>query len=422
MKAFTERNPKTIGLVVLSVMAVVVLGVIFLNRTVFQSGYEVAARFPSAAGVARGTDVLVAGVPVGTVSSVTIDGNAVDVTMAINGGVVLPRHTSAAIEVQTLLGVENVTLQPIGGWSTPLRPGAFITDTSVPTELYQLENNAGKLLQQTNAQALNSMVESLAAITKGKQQQVAEIVKGLGALTTTVDQRSGEVSQLIDSAGTLSSSLASRDQQLASVIDNLNVVVAGLATHSADLANLIDNVDAAATQTNSLVGQEQPQMNGLLANLHTTLDVVGQHQDDLAQAVSYLSAAVKGFASVGYSGPNDTPNSWANIYNNTVTSAGAYGVIGPCGAFDQALNQILGPDPLACDRQTGPLPGSTPSNLSPGPSVDPQGSAASGTTGTTGSGTGSGGETGAAPGSTAAPNVGVGGLSELLTPLLGGER
>jgi len=426
VKSFTERNPKMIGLVAMATMAMIVLAVIFLNRSVFASGYEVSARFPNAAGVAKGTQVLVAGVPVGTVQSVTIDGNAVDVTMSVDHGVVLPRHTAAAIKVETLLGVVDVTLQPVSGWSSPLRAGAFLTDTSVPTEFYQLQNTAGKLLQQTNAQALNGVIKSLAAITSGKEQQVAEIIAGLGKLTTTVSDRSGEVSQLIDSANTLSSALASRDSQLTSVIDNLNVVVTGLAAHSSDLASLIDNIESAATQTNSLVSQERPQLDQLLTQLHTTLGVVGTHQDDLAQAVSYLSAAVKGFASVGYSGPDNTPNSWANIYDNLVTSAGAYGVLGPCGALDQALDEVLGPTPLACNQQTGPLPGSTPSNLSPGPAVDPTGAASSGS-GSGGSGSGSGSSASSTsasspPVASNAPDSGISGLSELLAPLTGGGK
>ena len=148
----------------------------------------------------------------------------------------LPHVTTAAIEVETLLGVVDVTLTPVSGWDHPLKPGALITNTSVPTEFYQLQNTAHTLLSKTNAQALNSLVTSLATITKDKQNQVAQIISGLGALTTTVDQRSGQVSQLIDSANTLSTTLASRDQQLLSVINNLNTVSTGLAANDQDLA------------------------------------------------------------------------------------------------------------------------------------------------------------------------------------------
>jgi phospholipid/cholesterol/gamma-HCH transport system substrate-binding protein len=410
MKAFTERRPRLLGAVALSIMAVVVIGIIFLNRNIFNSGYQVSARFSTAAGIGSGTDVLVAGVKVGSVTGVKIDGNAVDATMSINHGVVLPHHTAAAVQVETLLGVVDVALQPVSGWSSPLRPGALITNTSVPEEFYQVQNTAGHLLQQTDAKALNNVIESLAAVTQGKQKQVAEIIQGLGALTTTVDQRSGEVSQLIDSANAVSGTLASRDQQLASVLDNLNTVTGGLANQSGDLAALIDNIDQMATQTNSLVGQDRPQLNSLLQNLHQVLGVVSTHQVDVAQGVSYLGAALKGFASVGYSGPNNAPNSWANIYTNVVTLAGGFGVLGPCGALDQALNASLGPDPLACSNQTGPLPSASsgPSGAAtPGPGGGAPGSSSSSTSPSSST-------------STSAPNSGAGGLSQLLSPILGG--
>lgn len=423
MRSFTERNPKRLGLIGTAVGVAIVLAVLVLNRGVFNSGYQVSARFANAAGIGKGTQVLVAGVPVGSVQSVRIDGNAVVATMSINHSVVLPAHTTAAIQVETLLGVLDVALQPVSGWSKPLTAGAMLTDTSVPTEFYQLQNTTEHLLTKSDTAALNNVISSLATITAGKRQQVGQIIDGLGALTRTVNERSGQVGQLIDSANQLSSVLAQRDTELTSVIDNLNTVAGGLADNSTDLAGLIDNVDSFAAQTNSLVGQDQPQLNSLLKNLHTDLGVVGQHQVDLAEAVDYLASAVKGFASVGYSGPDDTPNSWANVFTNPVTTASAYGVFGPCGEFDQALDQILGPDPLACDEQTGPTPtsssSSTPATSSSGaagptPAVTPgTKGAAPGTTTTT--------TTPSLPSVPGLPKVGSG-LPELLDPLAGGTK
>jgi phospholipid/cholesterol/gamma-HCH transport system substrate-binding protein len=369
VKAFADRNPRRIGAVALLAMAVIVSGVIVLNKGLFSSTYPVEARFPNAAGIAKGTQVLLAGVPVGSVGSVRLAGNSVIATMDINHGTVLPHDTAVAVQVQTLLGLEDVALEPLGGWSHPLQAGALINNTSVPVQIYQLQNAAGHLLTSVDTKALNTLVEQLASITKGKQVQVKEIVNGLAALTTTVDQRSGAVSQLIDAANTVSSTLASHDQQLVGLLDNLNTVVAGLSAHSGQLGSLIDNIEQMAAQTAQLVGTNSPQLNAMLQNLHSVLGVISQHQVDLAEGLSYLASGIKGFASVGYSGPSDYPNTWANVFTNPVTLAGAFGVLGPCGALDQALNVVLGPDPLACSEQTGPLPsgsGSAPAGPSSG--------------------------------------------------------
>jgi phospholipid/cholesterol/gamma-HCH transport system substrate-binding protein len=406
MKAFTERRPKVIGAIAVIVIVAGVLAILLLNRSVFNSGYTVTARFSSAAGITKSTDVMVAGVKIGTVTSVTVHGNSVDAVLSVNQGTQLPGNTDAAIEVETLLGVVDVTLQPVSGWQHPLAANALITHTTVPTELYQLQKAGQNLLSKSNAKALNSLVESLATITKGKQTQVAQIIKGLGALTTTVDQRSGQVSQLIDSANTLSSTLTVKDQELVSIVNNLDTVSTGLADHSTDLSNLITNVDQMASQTNSLVSGDSPQLNALLSSLHSDLTVVGQHQEDLAEGVSYLGGALKGFASIAYAG--DQGVSWGNIFVNPAGLTSTYGVIGPCGALDDALNEALGPDPLPCGDQTGPLPSGSST-----PAATPKGTSTPTTAGQ-----------GASKSSSVlpdGPNSGLGGLSQLLSPLLGGS-
>jgi hypothetical protein len=38
MKAFTERRPRVLGGVTVAIMAVLVIGIIFLNRNIFDSG------------------------------------------------------------------------------------------------------------------------------------------------------------------------------------------------------------------------------------------------------------------------------------------------------------------------------------------------------------------------------------------------
>ncbi len=417
MKAFTERNPKVVGIVAVLVMAAAILAILLLNRSFFSSGYSIDAQFTNAAGISKGTSVMVAGVNVGSVTSVEVHGNAVDAQLSVNDGVQLPHVTRAAVEVETLLGVVDVTLEPVSGWNDPLKAGATITDTSVPVEFYQLQNTAHSLLSKTNAQALNNLVTSLANITQDKQRQVAQIISGLGALTSTVDQRSGQVSQLIDSANSLSSTLASRDQQLLSVVNNLDTVSTGLASNDQALGNLISNVDSMASQTNSLVSQDSPALNSLLSSLHTDLNVVSQHQDDLAEGVSYLGSALKGFQSIAYSG--STPVSWGNIFVNPASLTNTFGIIGPCGTLDQVLNQVLGPDPLACDQQTGPLPGT---GSTPGPGGGPNvPSGSSTTTPTTVGGPSKSTEPSSSSGA-GGPNSGLGGLSQLLSPLLQGAK
>jgi phospholipid/cholesterol/gamma-HCH transport system substrate-binding protein len=360
VKAFTDRNPRRIGTVVVVVTLVAVLAVFAFNGSTFSSGYTVKARFSNAAGMGPNADVLLAGVAVGKVKSVNLSGNHVDVDMTVNQGVVLPHNTTASISVETLLGQLVVDLKPVSGWNHPLGNGALLTNTSIPVEFQNIQNEAGGLLTKSDASAINQLISSLADITKGKQLQVAQIINGLNGFTGVINQRQTQVSQLIAAANTLSQTVADHDTQLGSAIDNLTTVVNGLAQKGTDLGNLIDNTQQAAAQIDTLVTNNRPQLQAVVVQLQSVLGVLSQHQLDLAQGVSSAAAAITGFSSIGYSGSPPTPVSWGNIFFNALGSSPLEGVLGSCGTLDLVLTQALGPDPLPCGQQSGPVVSATP--------------------------------------------------------------
>ncbi|HUZ43323.1 MAG TPA: MCE family protein [Acidimicrobiales bacterium] len=349
---FTERNPVVIGAVAVVLIAAFVVSAITLNKNILGGGVGVTARFSNAAGLRSGDQVLMAGVPIGTVVSLDERGAYIYAHLRVGGSVQIPADSSATIEVETLLGQLAVKVVAGQDWSRLLRAGATITATTVPVEFQQLQNATGPLLAQSNGPALNQLLGDLASVTKDKQAQVASIISGLDKLTSTVNQRQAQVSELIDASNQVAGALASRDQQLVTTIDNFDTVLAGLSQRRADISALIRNTEAAANQTASLVGANRARLDDLLNNLQADLNVVAAHQIDLAQGVSYLASAIQGFASIGYSGPSEYPNSWANIYTNLLNGGDA--VYGPCGYLDQALDAALGPDPTPCANRAGP--------------------------------------------------------------------
>jgi phospholipid/cholesterol/gamma-HCH transport system substrate-binding protein len=351
-KAITDWNRKAIGAVTIALILAVAGGALVLTSSVFKSTYTVRARFSNAVGLEGGDQVLLAGVAVGKVSSVKVVGNHVVADLAINDGVQLPSDTAASIAVQSLLGVIGVDLKPGGNWSHLLSADSLISNTSVPFEYFEVQNASGDLLSATDAKALGEVVSSLEGATSGDRTQIQEIIDGLAGATSAINQHRDAAAQLIDAADALSGTLASKDHELATVIDDLDIVVRGLADRSSELGSLIDQTEQAALETSNLIGRNQPRLQQMLNDLHTLLQVIGQHQIDVARSVAFAASAIKGFASVGKSGAASTP--WANIYTNIVGSAVGYEVLGSCGALDEALDVALGPDPRPCGDRAGP--------------------------------------------------------------------
>jgi phospholipid/cholesterol/gamma-HCH transport system substrate-binding protein len=361
----TERNPVVIGLIAVVVILAGTLAALTVKGDTFAPAYPISADFRDSAGLQSGDLVTIAGVQVGHVGSIRQDGNAVRVTLDMNHGVQVARGSTAAIKVATLLGRKEVVLTAPAdaNWADLYRKGDHIGGLGgSPTEVLDVQSDAQQALATLDAATLDKFMADLTQVTAGKADQVSRIITGLDKVTGTIDARSDEVSRLIDAANAVSGTVESRNQNLLSAIDNLDEVVANLDARRAQLTQLLESTEAAASKLSGLIGANRDKLTAVLTGLQSTLNVINQHQVDLAQAVSYLAGSVQGFSSVGYSGPANTPNSWANVFLVGVGPASGDPVFGCNGELSLVLTEIIGPDPVTnCQQYTGPVPGGSTS-------------------------------------------------------------
>ncbi len=349
-KSFLERNQKLIGFLgVLAVLAGTAFALL-LSGGVFRDTYTVMAEFSDAAGLKPGDDVSVAGLDAGSVGAVTIDDGVVMVELKIDEGVEMPRDANAEIVIETLLGRKSVRLDG-GGSKELLAEGDHIAleDTRTPVELLDLANRSRPLLDRSDPKAFQDFMNEVTAITQGKRVQVSTLISGLADVTDAVDSRKQELSRLLDSFNTLGATFAEKDETLVSLIDNLNVVLGNLSERTEDVERLLESTDSASHSTADLIARNRPELDQALRSLHGALEVIDQHQVDLAAGISYLQDSVEGYSSVGYS--QGIPNRWANIFVQSLGPAGIDAFFGPCGAVDNALDTMLGEDPRDCQHR-----------------------------------------------------------------------
>ncbi len=348
--SFLERNQLMIGIIA---SALVIAGsgtAILLSGGVFAKTYTVEARFVDAAGLKGGDKVRVAGLEAGKVSGVTIEDGAVTVTLDVNQDIEMPADSTAEITIETLLGRKTVTLFA-GSSNELLADGDVIglEDTRTPVELLDLANTSVRLLEESDADALETFMEEITKVTVGKRTQVSQLISGLGDVMEAVDIRRDELGRLLDSLHTLSATFAERDDTLVSLIDNYDVILANLATRTDDLQELLESTDSASSEVASLVRRNRGRIDSALNGLRVTLDTLDRNQLELAAAIPYLEQAVRGYQSIGWS--QGTENRWANIFVQSLGPVGIDAIAGPCGALDQALDDLLGPDPRDCDER-----------------------------------------------------------------------
>ncbi|MDQ6963092.1 MAG: outer membrane lipid asymmetry maintenance protein MlaD [Mariprofundaceae bacterium] len=103
-----------------------------------QSGYSITASFDDVGAIRSGADVMVAGVSVGSVSSISLsDDDEAVLTLHINEGVALSKDTIASIRTKGIIGERFVRVLP-GGDEEKLAQGDEIFDTESVINLEDL--------------------------------------------------------------------------------------------------------------------------------------------------------------------------------------------------------------------------------------------------------------------------------------------
>ena len=122
--------------------AALAFGIYAVQSTGFSlrtEGYPLTASFRSLEGVNVGTDVRLAGVKVGTVTSMELNRDTfrADATMIIREGIAIPDDSAVVVASEGLLGGNYVEISP-GGSPFPFAPGDEILDTQGAVSLVSL--------------------------------------------------------------------------------------------------------------------------------------------------------------------------------------------------------------------------------------------------------------------------------------------
>lgn len=371
-----ERNQVVLG---------AVFGVLLLAGTVFavavsggvlNRGVELTAEFEDAAGLQSGSSVFVAGVRIGQVLSVRRD---VDEQLAVARFTVtepdkIPADSGAAIILENTLGKRAIDLEA-GTSDETLAAGDVIPNarTTTPIDLPRLNTETGELLTDTNVQALQDVIDSLAQVTEDKREDVQQLIDGVERVSRIVSERRQALQQVIRRAESVVDAAADKDRDIIRIVDSISTTLDTLAQRREDVTRLLEQTARSSNLTADLIEDRRTELDSILNELHQDLQIVDQHQVDLAITLAQLPVGVEGFASIGYGGGDDvradTPE-WGNVFTVNLGSVGLE-TIACNGPVDQVLTRLIGPDPgcsderapdSATDRDSGsPEPGPSPS-------------------------------------------------------------
>jgi virulence factor Mce-like protein len=231
MRGAALNRPNVIARAVSLIAAVAVIVVVVLLVS-GGSSYVLKLKMANATGLQTGAQVLVGGVPVGSVSDLEMDraGSAVIVTLDLEKGKAhVGNGAHAAVIATNLLGTKSVQLQP-GNRNEPLPSGTTLpeSDTSIPTDLDQIVD----VLNQPTRVDLQLMLTEAGVAVAGRQADVSAILRQFPLSLTAATK--------------LFQGLVTDNHSLADFIANSNAFIERVNANGPALKRLLTSADGAA--------------------------------------------------------------------------------------------------------------------------------------------------------------------------------
>ncbi len=245
--------------------------------------YRVSVVFDRAVSLYPESQVLVLGLPVGTVRSVEPHGREVHVELDIDAGIPLPADVHASLLPRSLIGERTVQLFPAWTEGDPRLPegGSIpVERTVVPVEPDEALEAARDFLQSLDPDGAGRLVENLAGDLEGTGADLNRALESLSGLASTFAAKSGELVAIVENLDRLTATLVTREAQLGRVLDDFAQATAALARERQAIEELVAGLARVSTDGLDLVSAHA-------AELDRGLDVVGR---TLRSAVANLDS------------------------------------------------------------------------------------------------------------------------------------
>jgi phospholipid/cholesterol/gamma-HCH transport system substrate-binding protein len=301
---FRERNPVIIGAVSLAVIAAFVMAAFKAqDLPLIGGGDTYYAAFSEAGGLKANDEVRIAGVRVGKVEKVDLDGDHVKVTFKIKNSGGFGRTTSAAIKVKTLLGAMYLALQPAGRGQLPAGSEIPVSRTTSPYDVVQAFSGLASRSKKINTADLTKSLDTLAALTQNTPEEFKSTLSGLSDLSANVAAKDQQLNSLLSHMKQVSTVLGDRRNDIVTLMRDGDKLFAALAARRQSVHNLLVATSQLSVQLTGLVRDTRADLKPALDHLSNVVAVLNKNQDNLDQSLRLMGPFYRVFANTLGNGP-----------------------------------------------------------------------------------------------------------------------
>ena len=285
------------------VILVVVLGVgqsfasvpmLFATPTYF-------AEFSDTGGLNTGDKVRIAGVDIGRVRSMEIDGDKVKIGYSLNG-TQIGTESRAAIRTDTILGRRDIEIEPRG--TNPLRSNGVLPlgQTTTPYQIYDAFFDVTKAASGWDTQTVKRSLNVLSETIDQTYPHLSAALDGVARFSDTIGKRDDEIKQLLANANKIAGILGNRSAQVNQLLVNAQSLLSAINQRNYAVSMLLDRVSKFSDQVKGFI-DDNPNLNRVLEQLRTISDVLKDRRTDLMTTLTTVAKFVASLGEAVASGP-----------------------------------------------------------------------------------------------------------------------
>lgn len=282
------------------------LVLVTLRREVAGPTHTYTAMFTDVSGLHSGDDVRTAGVRVGRVDRVDLDGTLARVTFRVPKTHVLYDDTTAAVTYQNIIGQRYLGLSP--GDSAARRPlpdrGTIPVERTNPSfDISHLLSGFEPLFTLLSPQQVDNLTGGIIQALQGDSASVVTLISQTSALAESLAGPDQILGQVIADLDEVAGVLAEQDRELQSVIGNSRIALATLAARRDELLAATGSITRATDRLSVLMNAVYPAFDELLTREPGFVGhLTGEGRPRFAYYGANLVLVLKGLARATQSG------------------------------------------------------------------------------------------------------------------------
>ncbi|MEU6485369.1 MCE family protein [Streptomyces sp. NPDC046887] len=280
-RPLVERHPAAIAVAGLTAMALLGFGVYHADALPLTGGGTAyTADFGESSGLNPGDDVRIAGVKVGQVDTVALDGPKVKVAFTVKGAWV-GEDSTVAIGIKTLLGSKYLAVDPRGARAQDPDRRIPITRTTSPYDVLDALDGLGSTVGEIDSARLAESFTAVSGAFRDTPPHVGRAVKGLAELSMTIGSRDAQIGELLRNGNAVTRTLDGKKDRLASLLGNGRLLLAEVHDRRTAIASLLQGATELGTELTGLVGDNNATLGPALDALDRVTGVLVENKKGL---------------------------------------------------------------------------------------------------------------------------------------------